>query len=131
MRLLLDTHIAVWAIANDARLYTAARALIEAPANSIVVSAVSIWEITIKYALFRGRPNDITLTGNEALSFFRGAGFEILPIALGHVIAVADLALHHKDPFDRLLVAQARVEKLRLLTSDRKIAAYGGEVVLI
>ena len=131
MRLLLDTHIAIWAIGKVARLPPLARDLILDPANSVAVSAVSIWEITIKHAFDRGRPNDIAISGATALGYFRDAGFEIIPILPEHAIAVADLPSLHKDPFDRLLVAQAKVETLQILTSDKIVAAYGGMVTLV
>ena len=131
MRLLLDTHVALWAIGKRARLSPLALDLIADPANTIVVSAATIWEITIKHALARGRPDDIMISGKSALSHFRDSGYDILPITPEHTIAIADLPLLHRDPFDRLLVAQAQVETLRLVTSDRQIAAYGSDILLI
>lgn len=131
MRLLLDTHVAIWAITDDARLTPKARALIEAPANAVVVSVASVWEITIKYAQARGRVTDMQVPGADALGYFRGAGFEILPISPEHVLEVANLPAHLSDPFDRLLIAQANIETLRLLTSDRQVVSYGGGVMLI
>ena len=131
MRLLLDTHISLWAIGKRARLSPQARDLIADPANTIVVSTASVWEIAIKHALARGRADAIKISGKDALSHFEGSGYEILPITPQHVIAVAGLPFLHKDPFDRLLVAQAHVETLRLLTSDRQMAAYGAGIMLI
>jgi PIN domain nuclease of toxin-antitoxin system len=113
--LLLDTHVALWALTDDPRLSQRARALIEEPANDIVVSAASVWEIAIKHALGRG---DMPISGDQALDWFRQAGYQLLPIAPEHAAAVEHLPDHHRDPFDRLLVAQATTEPLRLLTHD-------------
>ena len=122
MKLLLDTHIALWAIADSPRLPPQARAAITEPANILYVSAASVWEIAIKHGLGRER---MPVSGPEALHWFRAAGFEWLPVLPEHAAAVAALPPHHADPFDRLLVAQARHEPLRLLTHDQALAAYG------
>ena len=129
MRLLLDTHVALWAITDHPRLPASIRALIADPANTIVVSAASLWEIAIKHGLARGGPNDMPLSGDQALSFFRQAGYQLLAIAPEHVIAVEQLPAHHTDPFDRLLVAQALSEPLRLVSHDPAIARYGDMVI--
>jgi hypothetical protein len=76
VRLLLDTHVALWAIADDDRLSAKARRLIEDAENDIVVSAATVWEISIKHALARGGPNDMPISGEEALGYFKDAGFE-------------------------------------------------------
>ena len=131
MNLLLDTHIGLWTIFDDPRLTPTARDIIGAPANRIWVSAVTIWEITIKYAVARGRRNDNSISGPEALDYFRRAGFEILSVTSEHVIAVANLPPLHKDPFDRMLLAQANVETLQLLTRDERVASYGGLVMRV
>ena len=130
MRLLVDTQIALWAILDDPRLAKAAIDLVSDPKNQIVVSAVSIWEISIKFRLSRGRWNDIPLSGPDALSYFRTAGFELLSITVEHAIAVATLPDHHRDPFDRLLIAQALHEPLTLLTHDSILKAYSNSVML-
>ena len=130
MRLMLDTHVAIWAIIDDARLSAKARTLIASPANAVVASVAAIWEIAIKQILGRAA-NDMPVSGRDALDFFRRAGFEILPVLAEHAVAAAELPLHHGDPFDRLLVAQATVEKLRLVTADRRVAAYGGGIIQI
>jgi PIN domain nuclease of toxin-antitoxin system len=131
VRLLLDTHIALWALLDDPRLSSDGRALILDPLNSITVSVASIWEITIKHALSRGRVGDMPISGSAALDYFRAAGYEILPITAAHVFEVEALPALHADPFDRLLVAQARSESLRLLTADRQVAAYDPGIKLI
>lgn len=130
MRVLLDTHIALWAIADDPKLPARARALIADRDNAIVVSAASVWEIAIKHALARGGPNDMPLSGIKALEYFQKAGYEMLAVTAEHAAAVERLKLHHADPFDRLLVAQALAEPLRLLTHDKHIASYSDTVIL-
>jgi PIN domain nuclease of toxin-antitoxin system len=131
MRVLLDTHIALWAILDDPRLPPAARLLIADQDNVILVSAASVWEIAIKRALARGGPNDMPISGTQALRYFDAAGYEMLVITGEHASAVDHLPPHHSDPFDRLLVAQATTEPARLLTHDTKIAPYGGGIILV
>jgi PIN domain nuclease of toxin-antitoxin system len=131
MRVLLDTHIALWAIVDDPRLPSKARLLIADHENVILVSAASVWEIAIKHALARGRPQDIPISGAQALGYFGAAGYEMLPITGAHAGAVDDLPPRHSDPFDRLLIAQAATEPARLLTHDSQIAQYGGGIILV
>jgi len=128
LRLLLDTHVALWALTNDPRLSRRARALIEDPANDVLVSAASVWEIAIKHALGRG---DMPISGDQALDWFRQAGYALLPIAPDHAAAVEHLPDHHRDPFDRLLVAQAIAEPLRLLTRDPLVLRYGDMAIAV
>ena len=128
MQLLLDTHVALWAIADDARLPAAARVLIQAPENEVLVSVVSVWEIAIKHALGKG---DMPISGAQALAFFRQAGYKLLPVLAEHAAAVEALPAIHADPFDRLLVAQAFHEPLKLLTHDATSARYGGGIMLV
>lgn len=131
MRLLLDTHIALWAIADDPRLSAKARDLIDDPANQIVISAASIWEIAIKHALARGSPNDMPISGPQALGYFTDAGFELLDISPLHAASVGTLPPVHADPFDRILVAQALATPLRLLTHDPRVAALSDTVIAV
>jgi PIN domain nuclease of toxin-antitoxin system len=131
MRLLLDTHIALWAIADHPNLSAKARRLIDDPDNHIVVSSATIWEVAIKHALGRGGPNDMPISGQEALGYFRDAGFELLDISPAHTVAIETLAPLHADPFDRMLVAQAMAVPLRLLTHDQRVAAYSDSVILV
>ena len=128
MNLLLDTHVALWAITDAPALPARARALIADPANEVWVSAVSVWEIAIKHGLGRG---DIPVSGDEALGYFVEAGYRMLSITPAHAAGVASLPPHHQDPFDRLLVAQARAEPLRLLTHDATVALYGEPVLRV
>lgn len=131
MRLLLDTHIALWAILGDRRLPKVATDLISDDGNDVIVSAVSIWEISIKHALARGRPNDMPLSGQDALSYFREAGYGLLAIVADHAAAVESLPPLHADPFDRLLVAQAHIEPMRLITRDQNLSGYGSMVQVV
>lgn len=128
MNLLLDTHVALWAITDSPKLSAAARELIEHPKASLWVSVASVWEITIKYNLARG---DMPISGEQALRYFQQSGYHILAIEVEHVLAVASLANHHQDPFDRLLVAQALTEPMRLLTHDQTVAKYSDGIRLI
>ena len=128
MHLLLDTHIALWALADDARLPARGRLLIADPNNRVSVSAASVWEISIKHSLARG---DMPVSGAQALLWFRQAGFALLPITPEHAAAVEQLPRLHADPFDRLLVAQALTEPLHLLTHDAAVARYSDSIELI
>jgi len=131
LRLLLDTHVALWAITGDARLSPTGRALIADHDNSVFVSTASVWEITIKHSLARGRPGDMPIGGGDALHYFQAAGYRMLAILPAHAAAVETLPRLHDDPFDRLLIAQAITEPLRLLTRDAKILAYGQATLAI
>lgn len=129
MKLLLDTHVALWAIVDDVKLPAAIRALIEDPANEIMVSAVSVWEIAVKHGLARGGRTSMPVSGDTALGLFRSAGYTLLPVSPEHAAAVEHLPPHHGDPFDRLLIAQALTEPLRLVSHDPMIARYGEMVI--
>lgn len=128
MNLLLDTHVALWAITDSPRLNAASRALIANPANTVWVSVASLWEITLKHSLGRG---DMPISGAQAKAWFEQSGYRLLHIDAAHVLGVADLPPHHTDPFDRLLVAQALAEPLRLLTHDVQVARYSDTVIFI
>jgi PIN domain nuclease of toxin-antitoxin system len=131
MRLLLDTHIALWAIADHPNLSGKARRLIDDPENQIVISTATIWEIAIKHALGRAGPNHMPISGEQALGYFRDAGFELLDITPAHTVSIETLAPIHADPFDRMLVAQAMAVPLRLMTHDQRVAAYSDSVILV
>jgi PIN domain nuclease of toxin-antitoxin system len=128
VNVLLDTHVALWAIQDSSSLVSSARTIILSPANTIYVSTATLWEISIKFSLDRG---DMPIGGKEALAYFREAGYRILPIEPEHVVEVQNLPAHHKDPFDRLLVAQALTEPMRLLTHDSLVALYSDMIILI
>jgi PIN domain nuclease of toxin-antitoxin system len=115
---LLDTHILLWFLENDSKLSGQVREVITNPEILIFVSAISAWEISIKQSLGKLiAPSNL----EEALRFSR---FEVLSMTLAHGIKVADLPLHHKDPFDRMLIAQALVEGLTIITVDQKFKFY-------
>ncbi len=122
MKLLLDTHIALWAITDNPRLSTTARDLILNNSNDIYFSAATVWEIAIKHRLAR---KDMPISGHEAATYFAAAGYIELPISSAHSAATEKLPLHHSDPFDRILVAQATTEPMHLLTHDRTLKLYG------
>lgn len=128
MRLLLDTHVALWAIADSPRLPAEARRLIADPANEIYASVATVWEIAIKHGLRRA---DMPISGGEAFDWFRQAGYRLLSILPEHAAAVDGLPALHADPFDRILVAQARTEPMRLVTHDAALGAYGEAVLVV
>lgn len=123
MRVLLDTHLLLWALAAPAKLPAAARKRIEA--GEVFVSAASIWEISIKSGLGR-----LEADPQEVLAAIAPAGFSLLPITGEHAAKVRELPSLHKDPFDRMLVAQASIEPMILLTNDEALAGYGAIVTI-
>ncbi len=129
MRLLLDTHIALWAVTGQSLLSREAARLIQDSNNVSFVSAASIWEIAIKSGQKRNGPGSIPVSPARALVLFDEAGFHSLSIRPDHAAAVADLPPLHADPFDRLLVAQALSEPLRLLTHDARLARYSDTII--
>lgn len=118
MDVLLDTHVFLCWLAEDARLSETMRAHVANPSNQPVVSAASAWEVAIKQAL-----GTLRLDGDLEESAER-CGFRLLPVNFAHAAEVRTLPALHRDPFDRMLIAQARVENLPLLTADRRLAAY-------
>ncbi len=128
MRLLLDTQIILWALTGSARLGAAGRGLIADPANDIYVSTASIWEIAIKHALGRG---DMPVSGARAAELCAAAGYRELAVAWRHAVVVETLAPLHADPFDRILVAQALAEPMRLLSRDAAVVGYGAMVMAV
>lgn len=128
MNLLLDTHVALWAITDSPKLSKKARELIESPKSSVWISAATVWEIAIKHGLGRG---DMPVSSQDALRYFRESGYRFLPVEPEHAAAVEDLPAHHGDPFDRILVAQAIVEPMRLITHDPVVARYSDTIIVI
>lgn len=128
MNLLLDTHVALWAITDSPRLSPQARDLIQAARSTVWISTASVWEIAIKHALGRG---DMPVSGQDAVRYFRESGYLFLPIDVDHALAVESLPAHHQDPFDRILVAQALIEPMRLLTHDPVVARYSDTIIEI
>ena len=125
MKLLLDTHLLLWAAGLPHRLPVAARALIADPETQPVFSVASVWEIVIKRGL--GRP-DFQIEPRQFRRNLIDNGYAELAISGEHTLAVESLPALHRDPFDRMLVAQAMVEGLSLLTVDETVARYGGPV---
>jgi PIN domain nuclease of toxin-antitoxin system len=128
LNLLLDTHVALWAITDSPKLPKKGREMIESPKSSVWISAATVWEIAIKHGLGRG---DMPVSSQDALRYFRDSGYRFLPIEPEHAAAVEDLAAHHGDPFDRILVAQALVEPMRLITHDPMVARYSDTIIEI
>lgn len=123
-RILLDTHLLLWAVAEPRKLPPGARKRIEEA--DVFVSAASLWEVSIKSALGK-----LAADPAELLAEIEPAGFTLLPITGEHAAAVAKLPAVHADPFDRMLVAQAKTEPLLLLTNDAVLAGYGDYVELV
>lgn len=126
MKILLDTHILIWAAVGT--LPKEAVPYIAKPGNTLFFSVANIWEIVIKKGL--GRP-DFHI---DPYALYRGCldnGYNELDITSRHVMAVGELPIIHKDPFDRLLIAQARIEGTYLLTSDKKLSSYPGDIIYI
>lgn len=126
MKVLVDTHLVLWALLDSPRLPEQARGWLQDPTKRKYVSAAAIWEVAIKHAKW---PQEMPLSGTVLLELTRTAGFDLLPIAPAHAAAVDGLPAHHSDPFDRMQVAQAQTEGMKLLTADAKLAAYGAAVV--
>lgn len=125
MRILIDTHLLLWWLTNSGSLTRQARKLIADPENTIFVSAVSLWEIWLKVSMQKLEvPGDF-----EAL--LAEESFESLPLTAIQARGVANLPWVHRDPFDRMLVAQARADGLTLLTGDERMSAYGDGIVLV
>lgn len=131
MRLLLDTHIAIWAVEDNPRLSKTARTLIQDPAASISVGVVSLWEIAIKHALGARGAQAMPMSASEARRFFVEAGFDVVPVQATHVLTLERLARFHDDPFDRLIVATALSEPFRLVTHDNRLAAYADSILIV
>lgn len=123
-RILLDTHLLLWAVAEPRKLPPGARKRIEEA--DVFVSAASLWEVSIKAALGK-----LAADPAELLAEIEPAGFTLLPITGEHAAAVANLPAVHADPFDRMLVAQAKTEPLLLVTNDAVLAGYGDCVELV
>ncbi|HRD74232.1 MAG TPA: type II toxin-antitoxin system VapC family toxin [Aquimonas sp.] len=128
MNLLLDTHVALWAIVDSPKLTEKARELIQSPKTAVWISAASVWEIAIKHALARG---DMPVASQDAVRYFRESGYRFLAVEAEHAVAVEDLPAHHNDPFDRILVAQALIEPMRLMTHDALVARYSDTIIKV
>lgn len=128
MSFLLDTHLLLWAATAPDRLPAEARSLIEDPATDVIISAASLWEIAIKSGLGR---NDFEVDPRLLRRWLLENGFTELPVSGTHAVAVDLLPPIHKDPFDRLLVAQAQIEGVTLLTADETVGRYRGPIQVL
>ena len=133
MKILLDTHILLWALSNDTRLSVKARKLIESEENEIFYSIISLWEVEIKHLL---HPDVLTVSAEELAEYCGQSGFQTVMIREKHIDPLAGLkweedAPQHKDPFDRLLICQASVENMLFVTHDSLILGYDEPCVLV
>lgn len=125
MRLLIDTHALLWFLQDVGKLTSVAEEVVTAADSEVYLSIASVWELSIKYALGSLKlpcPPDQYIERVQS-----EAGIALLPIKLEHVLAVAGMEQHHRDPFDRLLIAQARLEGLKIISGDTQLDAYGVE----
>lgn len=118
MRLLLDSQVVIWSLQEPERLSPEAGTAIRKPANDVLVSVASIWELSIKQSLGK------LVMAADLREYLGRQSFEELPVLGEHAVAVRDLPMHHRDPFDRMLIAQARCEGLTIVTGDSAFAAY-------
>jgi PIN domain nuclease of toxin-antitoxin system len=125
---LLDTHLILWAAGQPEKLNSTARKIIDDESNGLMFSAAVVWEVAIKSSLGR---EDFSVDARLLRRGLLENGYSELPVGSDHAAAVTDLPNLHKDPFDRIQVAQARVEGLVLLTSDPIVASYGAPVELV
>jgi PIN domain nuclease of toxin-antitoxin system len=119
LKLLLDTHAALWFLSGDERLAESARRQLTDDANRVLLSAAVVWEVAIKRSLGK------LVVPEEYLSLLLGAGVQALAVSVDHAAAVEGLPWHHRDPFDRMLVAQASVEAAALVSRDDAFRPYG------
>jgi len=122
LKILLDTHLLLWWLMDARRLSRKARELVQDPSHTIFLSVASLWEIRIKEALGKV---EVPENFDEAVAM---ETFEVLPIYAAHTKALKSLPMHHRDPFDRMLIVQAMTERLQLLTADEGLAVYGSMI---
>lgn len=123
MTILLDTHAFLWFVAGDPKLSAPARAWIEDPGNRVLLSVASLWEIVVKASV--GKLPLGKTVAELVRDDVQGNDIELLPVQVGHLVTLAGLPLHHRDPFDRLLIAQSRTEGAPLVSADAAVDAYG------
>lgn len=128
MRFLLDTHIVIWAMVGSVKLSVRARKFLEDPDSVFYVSSASVWETAIKHAM---NPESIPVTADQMVRFCRNSGIVELPVRHAHSQRVSLLPFYHTDPFDRMLVAQAQAESLKLMTHDAKLPPYGDVILTV
>jgi PIN domain nuclease of toxin-antitoxin system len=127
MKLLLDTHVLIWLVEGSDNLSQAARQGIDNEDNSLYLSIASLWEITIKMSL--GKLQLGISLDRIVDSYILPSGMEIIPIQLNHLLVLRDLPLHHRDPFDRILISQAQAEELTLVSGDRLFLDYSVQIL--
>ena len=128
MRILLDTHLLLWAVGDSQRLPNLAREKLEDPSNALFCSTASLWEIAIKTML---RRSDLKIDISAFRKALRSMSVDELPIVGDHIEALLDLPDLHRDPFDRLLIAQSLAEPMSLWTNDRLVAQYSDSISLV
>jgi PIN domain nuclease of toxin-antitoxin system len=131
MKVLLDTHILAWYLSGDIRTPRAAKTMLADPETDACYSMASLWEVAIKVGLDRRQRDPMPAAAAELRDYADEAQLRLLDITLSHVSAAGSLPWHHRDPFDRMLVAQAQVDGLILLTADQLLQAYGEFVVMV
>jgi PIN domain nuclease of toxin-antitoxin system len=125
MKLLVDTHLLLWAATEPEKLPAAARRMFKEQENTLIFSAASLWEIAIKQSIGR---KDFRADARLLRRGLLDNGYEELPVTSAHAVAIDALPPLHKDPFDRILIAQAQVEGILLVTADERVAQYGNFV---
>lgn len=125
MRLLLDTHALLWSVLDDPHLSPAARTAIASPDSEILISAVSIFEITLKHQL--GKLGQAAPFARHHQQMMAGLEWSALPVLLDHASLAGSMDISHKDPFDRLLIAQARIERVPIVSNEKLFDAFGVE----
>jgi PIN domain nuclease of toxin-antitoxin system len=126
VNLLLDTHVLLWAAGMPEKLSESARSLLRSPENALFFSSASIWEIVIKCSLGRA---DFKADPARLMKLLVSHGYTELPVTGEHVLKLESVPLLHKDPLDRLLIAQARAEGMQLLTADSSVLLYGESIL--
>ena len=124
MKLLLDTHALLWWLADDKQLGRRARELVEDPGNDVLISVVSLWELVVK-----ARVGKLQADIQEIMDAVQQEGFTLLDIATAHLLTLAGLPMHHRDPFDHLLTAQAITEDATFVSEDRNAGRYSVRIV--
>ena len=132
MKVLIDTHIAIWAVSDDYKLSKAARDILLDESNEIYYSTASIWEVVIKHM---AHPEKVIIDGDTLAQSCENTGFKVLPILNKHTLALKDLkypdkAPRHNDPFDRIMIAQAKIEEMKFLTHDALIPYYNESFII-
>ena len=133
MKILLDTHIALWAVMKTDALTNEMKSILLSPNNEIFYSVISIWEVSLKHSI---NPYNMEVTASEFRRLCQESGFIEMPIEYHHVLGLDNLSQKegypaHKDPFDRLLLAQSMTEKMNFLTHDSKIASFDTDTVIL